>query len=83
VARSYCSRGRGNLELLLAKRLQILPPEIENAEMAKDYWNTVPAIQGMPVNSAIGSPWDGETIKLSSDSIIEVKEYALPPPRSR
>jgi len=57
---------------------KILPPEATDKEAAKAYWDKVPAIQDMPVNSVIGSPQSGDTVSLSSKGTIEVKGYALP-----
>ncbi|KAI9880875.1 MAG: hypothetical protein M1830_010470 [Pleopsidium flavum] len=55
---------------------KILPPEVTNKEAAEKYWDMIPAIQDMPVNSVIAVPQSGET--LSSSSQIVVEGYALP-----
>jgi sulfite oxidase len=57
---------------------KILPPEVTNKDEAKKYWDLVPAIQDMPVNSVIGSPETGDTIKLAPDGTTKVQGYALP-----
>lgn len=57
---------------------KILPPEAVDAESAKQYWDTTPAIQTMPVNSVIAIPQSGTTVTKSSDGTVEVKGYALP-----
>lgn len=57
---------------------KILPPEVINKEGAEKYWDVVPALQDMPVNSVIASPKTGEIVILGTDSMIEVKGYALP-----
>lgn len=57
---------------------KILPPEVTNKEAAEDYWDTVPALQDMPVNSVIGFPQSGDTVTLDADGKVEVKGYALP-----
>lgn len=57
---------------------KILPPEAITWEIAEDYWNKVPAIQCMPVNSVVAVPDDNETVKLSPDGRMEVKGYAVP-----
>ena len=57
---------------------KILPPEAADKEIAKEYWDKVPAIQDMPVNSVIASPQTGEKIILEGDGTVEVKGYALP-----
>ena len=57
---------------------KILPPEATCKAAAAKYWDTTPAVQDMPVNSIIASPQTGETAKLSSNGLLEVKGYALP-----
>ena len=54
-----------------------MPLEVTIKE-AEKYWDIVPALQDMPVNSVIASPKTGEHIILAADSTIEVKGYALP-----
>ena len=38
----------------------------------------LPAGANMPINSVIGSPQNGDTIKLGADGMIEIRGYALP-----
>ncbi|KAK5166603.1 uncharacterized protein LTR77_008146 [Saxophila tyrrhenica] len=57
---------------------KILPEEVTDAEKAKDYWEVVPPVQDMPVNSAIGVPKGGGTAKRNADGTVTVKGYALP-----
>lgn len=57
---------------------KILPPEVDSPEKAKDFWHRVPAIQDMPVNSVIGMPTNGATVRRDEDGKIEVRGYALP-----
>ncbi|KAI9822582.1 MAG: hypothetical protein M1827_000301 [Pycnora praestabilis] len=57
---------------------KILPPEATDAEEAKKFWHTVPAIQNMPVNSVIASPQSGDIITLSANGTTEIQGYALP-----
>ena len=57
---------------------KILPPSAKDKESASKYWGKTPALQDMPVNSAIAVPQNGEKVKLTSSGTIEVKGYALP-----
>ena len=57
---------------------KVLPPEATCKEAATKYWDVTPALQDMPVNSVITSPRINETVKLSSNGLLEVKGYALP-----
>ena len=57
---------------------KILPPEDINKEAATKYWDIIPAMQDMPINSVIASPQNGETTPLSVDGTVEVRGYALP-----
>ena len=55
-----------------------LPPEATDKEIAKQYWDTTPAIQDIPINSVIAEPQNGDTVKLPPSGKIEIKGYALP-----
>ena len=57
---------------------KILPPEATDKEKAKKYWHLIPAVQDMPINSVIGSPQNGDVVKLGADGMVEVRGYALP-----
>jgi sulfite oxidase len=58
---------------------KILPPQATDSAEAKRYWNQVPAMEDMPVNSVVAVPNDNETIHLPDDSgLVEVKGYAVP-----
>lgn len=57
---------------------KILPPEADCAEKAKVWWNKVPAIQDMPINSVIAIPAPESTINTDENGMVEVKGYALP-----
>ncbi|KAF2465163.1 sulfite oxidase-like protein [Lindgomyces ingoldianus] len=57
---------------------KILPPEADCAETAEKWWDKVPAIQDMPVNSVIGVPKKDSTVHRDSQGKVEVKGYALP-----
>lgn len=57
---------------------KILPPEATDRETAENYWDVVPAIQDMPINSVIATPQNGDTVKLDNDGMIEIRGYALP-----
>lgn len=57
---------------------KILPPEATNKQEATKYWDTVPAVQDMPINSVIAVPESGQTIQLTEAGTTTVKGYALP-----
>lgn len=57
---------------------KILPPEADSAEEAEKWWDRVPAIQNMPINSVIGVPKKETTVSRDENGTIEVKGYALP-----
>ncbi|KAF2090736.1 sulfite oxidase-like protein [Saccharata proteae CBS 121410] len=57
---------------------KILPPEVDSSQAAQDYWHRVPALQDMPINSVIGLPSNGDTVKRDESGAIDVKGYALP-----
>jgi sulfite oxidase len=53
---------------------RILPPHVESAEQATDYWAKIPSIQSLPVNSIIASV----TPDIASpEARIVVKGYAM------
>lgn len=56
---------------------KVLPPEATDPEAAEEFWDKAPPMSDMPVNSIIGSPQSGGTIK-SVDGYVEVRGYALP-----
>ena len=57
---------------------KILPPEATDKEKAKDHWDATPALQDMPINSVIASPQTGDSIKLDTDGMTDIRGYALP-----
>jgi sulfite oxidase len=57
---------------------KILPPEATDWESAENYWHQVPPMMDMPVNSIIGIPEDGDTIKADENGLVEARGYALP-----
>ncbi|KAF2841230.1 sulfite oxidase-like protein [Patellaria atrata CBS 101060] len=57
---------------------KILPPTVTDGEKAKEWWDKVPAIQDMPVNSVVAIPANDSTVELGEDGCIEVRGYALP-----
>ncbi|KAI9816441.1 MAG: hypothetical protein M1826_001831 [Phylliscum demangeonii] len=54
---------------------KILPPHVRDWAAAEPVWATLPAVQDMPVNSAIGCPAEGETLRGGR---VVVRGYALP-----
>lgn len=57
---------------------KILPEEAVDAEAAKKFWDRVPPVQDMPVNSVIGGPKSGSMVERNSDGTIDMRGYALP-----
>ncbi|KAI9729484.1 MAG: hypothetical protein M1818_008506 [Claussenomyces sp. TS43310] len=57
---------------------KILPPEARTKDEAQRFWDVVPALADMPVNSVIGVPESGETVRVGVDGSLEVRGYALP-----
>ena len=57
---------------------KILPPEATSAKEAEKFCRSAPAIQEMPINSVIGIPQSGETVRADADGTITVRGYALP-----
>jgi sulfite oxidase len=57
---------------------KILPEEVDTVETAKNWWQKVPAIQDMPVNSVIAVPASESKVQRDKDGLVEVKGYALP-----
>jgi sulfite oxidase len=57
---------------------KILPPEATCKESAEKFWDQVPAMNDMPINSTIGVPMSNSAVSANSDGTIEVRGYALP-----
>ncbi|TIA66346.1 sulfite oxidase-like protein [Aureobasidium pullulans] len=57
---------------------KILPPEAVDTESAEKFWDTTPALQTMPVNSAIAVPEPGSRVERSAEGKVRVKGFALP-----
>ena len=57
---------------------KILPPEAINREVAEEYWDKVPAMLDMPINSVIAVPQSGEIVTLDEKGEMVVRGYALP-----
>ena len=57
---------------------KVLPPQVTDAEIAKEYWHITPGLLDMPCNSIIAEPQSGETVTVSQTREIDVKGYALP-----
>jgi sulfite oxidase len=57
---------------------KILPPEAINSEIAKKYWNSIPPMVDMPVNSIVGTPKSNSTVHIDNDGFVEVRGYAVP-----
>ena len=57
---------------------KVLPPDAVDSETASKYWDVVPPVQEMPVNSTIAIPAEGSTVDRDADGYITVAGYALP-----
>lgn len=57
---------------------KVLPPEVDNSDKAKEYWQKVPPLIEMPINSVVAVPDDNETVRLSPAGTVEAKGYAVP-----
>jgi sulfite oxidase len=57
---------------------RVLPPEAVDSETAKKYWDRVPPMLDMPVNSIIGLPKSATTVETDDNGYVEVKGYAVP-----
>ncbi|EAW14894.1 putative sulfite oxidase [Aspergillus clavatus NRRL 1] len=57
---------------------KVLPPEVVDRASAQRYWDRIPPMFDMPMNSVIGVPEDNDTVSLDSSGIMEVKGYAVP-----
>ncbi|KAL2010741.1 hypothetical protein VTN00DRAFT_6548 [Thermoascus crustaceus] len=57
---------------------KILPPDATDSQSAQKYWDKVPPIMEMPINSVVAVPDDNETITLPPSGKVEVNGYAVP-----
>jgi sulfite oxidase len=57
---------------------KVLPPEVDSSDKAKGYWDQVPPLLDMPINSVVAAPDDNETIHLPTSGRVEAKGYAVP-----
>lgn len=57
---------------------KILPPDTETMEQAKRHWDSVPALQDMPINSVVALPAEGSKVTADKTGEIETRGYALP-----
>lgn len=55
-----------------------LPPHVSNVDEAEEYWDKVPSLQDMPVNSVIAIPQANASVSRDQDGMLEVSGYALP-----
>ena len=54
---------------------KILPPEVETKVQAEEFWNKIPSITTLPVNSIIASI----SLSISSNDEVVAKGYAMGP----
>jgi len=59
------------------KDYKVLPPDATSKEEAEKYWDVVPALMDMPINSVVGWPTDDDEVSLTNGA-FEVRGYALP-----
>ena len=57
---------------------KVLPEEVVDMELANKFWDMVPPVQEMPVNSIIGVPQTGSLVQSNADGTVTVQGYALP-----
>lgn len=57
---------------------KVLPPEAVDSDTAEQYWDRVPPLMEMPVNSVIARPADGDLVEVNEEGILEITGYALP-----
>jgi sulfite oxidase len=57
---------------------KVLPPDVETMETASGYWEQIPPVQEMPINSVIGVPTGGSEINRHKDGTLTVRGYAVP-----
>jgi sulfite oxidase len=57
---------------------KILPPEAVDKEAAAEFWDKVPALMKMPINSVIIYPEKGSKVSVNAARKIEIGGYALP-----
>ncbi|KAL9110118.1 MAG: hypothetical protein Q9227_005312 [Pyrenula ochraceoflavens] len=57
---------------------KILPPEAVDAESAKEFWDSTPAMMELPLNSVVAFPSEGAVVRRNSSGKVDVKGYATP-----
>lgn len=57
---------------------KVLPPHVPDMDAAEEYWDQLPCMLEMPINSCVASPESGSTISLPASGLIEVRGYAVP-----
>jgi sulfite oxidase len=57
---------------------KILPVEAADAREAEKFWDKVPPMMDMPVNSIIGIPESGSRLSMDENGCVEARGYALP-----
>lgn len=57
---------------------KIMPPNVNSMDEAKQYWDKIPAMLEMPINSCVAVPACGSTIQLPESGMVDVKGYAVP-----
>ena len=57
---------------------KILPPEAVDAESANGFWDKVPPMCNMPINSVVGIPKSASEVATDADGMVTARGYALP-----
>ncbi|KAF2665723.1 sulfite oxidase-like protein [Microthyrium microscopicum] len=57
---------------------KMLPPEAVDAKEAEKFWDSTPPMNDMPVNSVVGIPRQGTTVRRDENGMIDVRGYAVP-----
>ncbi|KAI5820506.1 putative sulfite oxidase [Pyronema omphalodes] len=60
------------------KDYKILPENVTSKAQAELYWDQIPPLYGMPVNSVIAYPEPESVVVAGEDRMVEVGGYALP-----
>ncbi|KAH8702025.1 sulfite oxidase [Talaromyces proteolyticus] len=57
---------------------KMLPPDVDSSEKADKYWDLIPPLEDVPVNSVVGEPGDNEEVHTLASGKVIAKGYAVP-----